>query len=275
MFSRIRDKLGTAGLIVAIVALVAALGGGAYAASNGLNGKQKKEVVKIAKKYAGKPGKNGKNGAAGATGPAGPAGPAGAAGAKGDKGADGTSVTSTPATIGECPDGGFKYTSASGTVKVCNGAEGPEGSPWTVGGLLPSGETLTGVWGAPNVPLLASLYSISFPIPLAAAPEAVIVKPSEMDSGAGDAAGCPWTGLTGTPEADPGKFCVYLAIDETTANLAAMFTFSPTWEDTGTEFFGGAKTGASEYGASLRSICAGPPSEAKCIAFGAWAVTAA
>ncbi|HVV72142.1 MAG TPA: hypothetical protein VHI52_11700 [Verrucomicrobiae bacterium] len=54
---RIHQKLGTAGLIVAIVALVAALAGGAYAAGGGLSGKQKKEVTKIAQveaeKFAG------------------------------------------------------------------------------------------------------------------------------------------------------------------------------------------------------------------------------
>ena len=73
MFSRMHDKLGTAGLVVAIVALVFAMVGGAYAAG-GLTKQQEKQVTKIAKKYAGKPG---------AQGPQGPQGPAGLVGAKG------------------------------------------------------------------------------------------------------------------------------------------------------------------------------------------------
>lgn len=76
MLSRLHNKLGTAGLIVAIVALVAALTGAAFAAG-GLTKRQEKQVKKIAKRYAGK------------RGPAGPAGPQGPAGAKGDTGAKG------------------------------------------------------------------------------------------------------------------------------------------------------------------------------------------
>jgi hypothetical protein len=266
MFSRIQDKVGTAGLIVAIVALVAALGGGAYAASGGLTGKQKKEVEKISKKYAGKPG------AAGATGPAGAAGTAGAPGAKGDKGADGTSVTSTPATVGECPEGGTKFTSASGTSKACNGAEGPEGSPWTGGGVLPSGETMVGVWGTPNGAEPRTTYNVSFNIPLATAPTAVIVTPAEMNSGAGDTAGCPWNG-TGTPTADAGKFCVYEAVTPATSNLGGLQITFPAYEEFLGEFLGYGEAGASTYGAALRTVCIGN-AEAKCEAFGAWAVTA-
>jgi hypothetical protein len=76
MLSRLHNKFGTAGLVVAIVALVAALTGAAFAAG-GLTKQQEKQVKKIAKKYAGK------------SGPAGPAGPQGPAGAKGDIGPKG------------------------------------------------------------------------------------------------------------------------------------------------------------------------------------------
>jgi hypothetical protein len=79
MLSRIHNKLGTAGLVVAVVALIAALGGAAFAASGKLTSRQKKEVQKIAKKVA-KPGP---------AGPIGPAGPKGDAGAKGDQGPKG------------------------------------------------------------------------------------------------------------------------------------------------------------------------------------------
>jgi len=77
MLSRLREHLGTAGLIVAVVALVAALAGGAIAATGG---------GKATTSAKGKPGPRGKTGK---TGPAGPQGPAGAAGAKGDAGAAG------------------------------------------------------------------------------------------------------------------------------------------------------------------------------------------
>lgn len=75
MFSRLHNRLGTAGFVVAIVALVAAVAGTAFAAT-GLNNKQKKEVKKIAKSVvqqgpAGPAGANGANGAAGAAGPEG------------------------------------------------------------------------------------------------------------------------------------------------------------------------------------------------------------
>ena len=131
MFTRITDRFGTAGLIVAMIALIAALSGAAYAAKGGggLTGKQKKEVEKIAKKYAGKPG------APGAAGPAGPAGNAGAAGAKGDKGDKGD-----PGEPG-----------AKGATGA-QGIQGIPGNPWTAGGVLPPGETETGTWAIGNLP---------------------------------------------------------------------------------------------------------------------------
>ena len=66
-FSRIHDKLGTAGLVVAVIALVFAMVGGAFAAA-GLTTKQKKQVKTIAKKYAGKQGSAGPQGPQGVTG---------------------------------------------------------------------------------------------------------------------------------------------------------------------------------------------------------------
>lgn len=193
MFSRIHNKLGTAGLIVSIVALVFALAGTAFAAA-GLNSKQKKEVTKIAKKYAGKPGPQGQAGPQGPQGPAGPAGAVGPQGAKGDPGADGakgatgptgptgpggtgstgpTGPTGTSVTLSSIPpgevecneQGGAELKVGSGTpVEVCNGEEGAAGptgatgttgSPWTAGGTLPSGATLTGGWGFGPLPTAA------------------------------------------------------------------------------------------------------------------------
>ena len=49
MISKLHNRLGTAGFVVAIIALVAALSGGAYAAQQAnLSKQQKKEVKKIA-----------------------------------------------------------------------------------------------------------------------------------------------------------------------------------------------------------------------------------
>jgi hypothetical protein len=180
MFSRIHNKLGTAGLVVAIVALVAALSGAAYAASdNHLSGGEKKEVKKIAKSVA-KPG------------PTGPTGPAGAPGAPGAKGATGAAGSNGAAG----PEGKQGKT----------GATGPEGSPWTIGGVVPKGETLKGDWSA--APLGgAELTSISFNIPLSAAPELHFLKVGE-----GETTECP--GTAENPEAAEGQLCVYTFKEE-------------------------------------------------------------
>ena len=119
MVSRIHNKLGTAGFVVAIVALVAALSGAAIAANNGLTGKQKKEVTKIAKKYAGKNGKNGAPGPAGAPGAKGPAGATGPAGTPGQDGEDGMCSEGNPtckAPVGSTLTGNWSFSSPGGSV---------------------------------------------------------------------------------------------------------------------------------------------------------------
>lgn len=88
MFSKLHERLGTAGLIIAVVALIAALAGTAFAAA-GLNPKQKKEVKKIAAKVA-------KRGPAGPPGPPGPAGKEGARGQNGSPGATGATGPAGP-----------------------------------------------------------------------------------------------------------------------------------------------------------------------------------
>jgi hypothetical protein len=139
MLSRIHNKLGTAGLVIAVIALVAALAGTAIAAA-GLNSKQKKEVKKIAKQFAGKPG------APGATGPQGPAGPQGSKGDKGDQGEQGK-----------------------------QGIQGKSGTFSTE--PLPSGQTLTGVWGVAGGEEDTALAAISFPIKVTPAPHAIYPGP--------------------------------------------------------------------------------------------------
>jgi hypothetical protein len=125
MLKRIHDKLGTAGLVVAVVALVVALAGTAIAAG-GLTKKQEKQVVKIAKKYAGKPG------AKGDTGPTGPQGSKGDPGPQGEKGGKGDP-----------------------------GKEGPPGPTETA---LPPGKTMTGVWSLRAAGEPRYLLNISFPL---------------------------------------------------------------------------------------------------------------
>jgi hypothetical protein len=142
LYERMHAKLGTAGLIVAVCALVLSLLGGAYAATSSKKGKSKSlttaQVRKIAKqeaqKYAnsnpGAPGQNGTNGTNGA---------------KGSQGEPGESVTITPLAAGECAneEGGAKFTVGEEEAEACNGAEG---SPWTVGGKLPSHASEHGVF---------------------------------------------------------------------------------------------------------------------------------
>ncbi len=129
MLKRIREKFGTAGLIVAIVALVVAVAGTAYAATK-LNGTQKKEVEKIAKKFAGK------DGATGAQGPAGAAGAKGDKGNAGDKGPGGSpgesvALTEFPKGVAGCNELGgaevrMKSQLAGEGTEVCNGSPGQD-----------------------------------------------------------------------------------------------------------------------------------------------------
>lgn len=190
MISRIHDRLGTAGFVVAIVALVAALSGVAIAAGGGLTGKQKKEVTKIAKKYAGKQGPEGKQG------PQGAPGAAGAPGAKGDPGAPGTP-------------------GAPGEAGMCSISK-PEC-------VLPPGATETGNWSfsAPSGGI-AGYATISLPLQanpeleinpvdhiVWVAPEVESEEERVVTNGGEpyDTTHCP--GTTADPEALPGYLCVY------------------------------------------------------------------
>ena len=278
MSSRLREPFGKAGLIVAIVALVAALVGGAYAAQSdnggsatasakkdkrhnkrgnkrnhrkgrqaGLNGKQKRQVKAIAKSFQG-------------AGPAGPQGPAGDKGDKGDNGSDGA--------VGpQGPQGPQGETGAKGN----NGLPGAPGNPWTAGGTLPSGETETGAWGLsiyPNEPhpetepgvfeATQGFESISFFLPLASAPEAVIVGTTKAEKEAGVTAGCPGV-VEGVPTATAGKLCVYMSskLNITPAELAFYDAAGPG-------------PGVAKSGATLLGVC----SSAFCLTRGSWAVKA-
>lgn len=124
MFSRIHQKLGTAGFAIAIMALIVALGGAAYAAMPGLNAKQKKEVKKIAKKLV-------------APGPAGPAGPAGA---KGDSGTNGNVGGTGP-----------------------EGKQGEKGETGPTDTKLRPGKTVKGFWSFETT-AGEGVFSIDFPL---------------------------------------------------------------------------------------------------------------
>lgn len=229
MISRIHNKLGTAGFIVSIVALVAALGGGAYAAQQGLNGKQKNEVRNISKSEAKKLVGTGPQGPAGPAGPAGPGGAKGDTGNNGTNGTNGKNIVTGVATVAECPNGGMtaevEGTPAS-KKKVCNGAPGApgeDGSPWTLGGVIPPGETVVGAWDAASAlndlsaqnRVQASL-SYTLPYPGSTPPELVIIAEAGEE-----ATKCP--GDSEEPEAAPGFLCVYEGVSETLKNEIAFF----------------------------------------------------
>jgi len=218
MFSKLHERLGTAGLVVAVIALVVALGGTAVAA---LNGSEKKEVkkiaTKIAKKYAGEDGKDGTNGINGAPGAQGPAGPKGDTGPKGATGAAGTAGTAgaTGATGLKGATGATGATGA-GTTGV-TGVTGPTGfSGFTE--TLPPGETETGAWAFGKTSADETFVPISFAIPLAAplpesnvhfirsGQEIIISETTEEPEGV-TPANCP--GTAADPQADPGHLCIY------------------------------------------------------------------
>jgi hypothetical protein len=272
MLTRLRTQIGTAGLIVAIVALIAALGGGAYAATDGSGGKATASKAKA---------KKGPRGPKGATGPAGPAGPAGpkgetgAPGSNGASGANGTSVTGTPVAAGQegCVAGGVKYTSATGTNVVCNGKNGTNGQTGFTE-TLPTGKTETGIWGSGlQTPQGRHTFPITFPIPLVAAPEAVIVESDEES-----APGCPGRGggefpasgsgesyRPATPEAEPGKLCIYLnKFDGALAPTVDVSVKTPEYEEEAWSLVSGTSTA----GALFEVICT-----EECQATGSWAVT--
>lgn len=218
MISRIHNKLGTAGFVVAIVALIAALGGAAIAAAPKLNSTQKKEVKKIAQTEAkkivpavGPPGATGATGVAGPKGDTGATGQEGPEGEEGPPGANGKNVVIGAPTPAECLEGGatVQVEGSPATKKaVC------KGEPWTAGGTLPPGETLTGIIGG-GVNFTASEVKepqqISFNLPLTAAPTVNLIQKNGT-ANPGSLENCP--GNVNAPAADPGNLCVWVDPDE-------------------------------------------------------------
>jgi hypothetical protein len=268
MFSRIRDQIGTAGLVVAIIALVFALAGGALAASGSSSGK----ATASAKGKPGPRGPRGPKGPQGAKGDPGAPGVPGAAGPAGAPGKDGANgksvVVGTEAKGLNCAEGGTNVeVEGSGTKKfVCNGKEGKagkEGSPWTAGGTLPAGKTETGSWVI-GVTLEGTSFDvptfvpISFPIPLSAELSASQVH--YVQNGSVAPAGCTG-GTAAAPKADPGNLCVYQA----SVNSEAGFKFEAINKSGVDPRVDGASEAGALFGFHVTEFE---------FAYGTWAVTA-
>ena len=188
-------KRATYANVAATIALVFAMTGGAYAASRVVIKSLNQISPSVQKKLKGKTGSTGPAGKAGSAGSVGPAGPTGPAGAVGPAGAAGTAGVA--GTAGE---------------KGVTGEKGPEGSPWTVGGVLPKDKSLSGNWvasvtsGASATPVgKFAPTSISFDLPLETAPTVHIIR--ETTPEASDPAGC--SGTVEAPVAEPGNLCIF------------------------------------------------------------------
>jgi hypothetical protein len=242
VISRIHQKLGTAGFIISIVALVVALGGGAYAAKGTLTGKQKKEVETIAKKFAGKPGAAGAAGAQGAKGDAGAAGSNGGSGDKGPqgpagpKGEAGEIANVVPLAVnngeGHCETGGgVKVFNETGEGFACNGEEGEGGGGGGGEGYpekLPSGRSEVGIFevlgsAGVSIPGLATISTISFPMPVDPPPAEVVF----IQSGASEEEQEKCPGNSSEPKATPGVLCLYELFATTEPELLEGFGAPP------------------------------------------------
>ncbi len=260
MFSPLRNRFGIPG-VISVIALVFAMFGGAYAATNSERDSKATASAKGKPGPRGKPGKPGPAGPQGPAGPAGPAGPSGPQGAKGDKGDTGPK--------GDKGDKGDK------------GEKGPKGDKGETGftETLPPGKTETGVLGVSfttsTIPWKS--FPISFPIPLAEAPDPILVDNDEQSK-----PGCPGRGggefgdgkpgnKPTIPLADPGKLCVYM-----TQLIQASTAFAPPltgfFKDEFDEVFDEWELvpGASQTGTILNLECTSSP----CTIAGTWAVTA-
>jgi hypothetical protein len=279
----LRNRFGIPG-VISVIALVFAMLGGAYAASNSSRGGKATASAKA---------KRGPRGPKGATGPAGPQGPAGAQGppgAKGDVGAAGSNgAPGAPGAAGqsvktetEPPEAncgeqeGVKLTSANGTSYVCNGApgaQGNEGSPWTLGGTLPKEKTETGSWAFGATEEFGTYVPISFPIPLAAAlgsgqvhlinenKEEVVFNFETEEEELSTPTTC--LGTAAAPTAKPGNLCLYVGNKSAAPTLASNFIEPPSKSGA----FGEA--GTDTAGARMTVIS---PSASE--GWGTWAVTA-
>jgi hypothetical protein len=276
MFKRLRRRVTYANVAMTL-ALVFAMSGGAYAAGKYLITSTKQIKPSVLASLKGKAGPAGKEGPAGAAGKEGSAGKEGApgkegkAGANGVNGANGESVTSAALKAGEegCAEGGSKFTVAGKTTTACGGVrgpKGPEGSPWTLKGVLPSEATETGTWAADGAAgtsqlLYTILAPISFTIPLKTAPKVTII---ESGNGAGGGT-CPTTSSEAKPEAEAGNLCIFVVPSGNgKANVTEVVTLSPA-----------GALGTDEAGTTGTVVAVVPQNDTEpASAYGTWAVTA-
>jgi len=284
MFHKVRERLGSAGLAVAIVALIVALSGGAYAATatdsakKPAKGLTKAQVIALIKANSkpGQPGQPGPPGPAGGAGSKGDQGIQGPKGDKGDKGDVGTGINLIPIGIGgpasKCAGRGgatLKENTAPGAEKdICTGEKGIQGDkgdpgdPWSVGGKLPPGESETGAWAFSAAEDEDEIFvPISFTIPLAGElAEGDVHFQSESDF----ETECPLPASVTEPEAPPGKLCVF------------AFPFSPVVNATFTRISKlnfSNEPGASGAGAVVQFAFSGAVGDLA-QGNGSWAVTA-
>lgn len=250
-----KDRLGTAGLIVAILALVAALGGGALAATGGKSEATASKAKKGPRGPKGPPGPKGAKGDKGDTGAAGAGGPAGSKGDKGDTGSPGS--PGSPGTAGVTgPTGPTGKTGLTGST-------GPTGSCCTA--TLGSGKSETGTWSVEAATEGVKFQTITFPIPLPGTISGTnihFINESGEEKAGNSKTDCP--GSAEAPTAAAGHLCIYAG-----AVSAA--------EGVGYEFQGIARAGAVDFNTSGASTAG-----ALMILFGiegfhgngTWAVTA-
>lgn len=313
MFSRLREHLGIAALVVAIVALVAALAGSAIANNAGGRATASAKAKKGPRGPkgatgpagpAGAPGANGKDGASGAAGAEGEKGEKGVKGDRGAVGPAGSSVTVANEPDGaNCAEGGtsIEVEESAGKHYVCNGekgaagADGADGSPWTAGGTLPGGSTETGGWYVNSTGISNSFVDadngfqfvknnaegvISFPIPLAAPLQAAQVQRNPVGFPATaseeEKERCP--GTAADPQAKTGFLCIY-DIERTAVNTSTGEVEEPFGESSVARLSDKADPNFSTDVAGARIQVAAPfgPKESATYhieAVGSWALTA-
>lgn len=279
MFHRVRERLGTAGLVVAILALIVALSGGAFAATQSAKKKSTKymtkaQVIALIKANA----TSGPTGATGAPGAPGAKGDVGAPGGPGTAGSNGKNVklTPIPPLVAKCSERGGVTAEVEGeaaTAKdVCNGATGAPGAPgqpWAPENELPAGATETGAWAFNGTEDDAAgmVSPISFTVQL---PEELFAEEVHYQTDSDFADSCP--GIASEPTADPGQLCVYFnsffGIGE-----PVNATLDEITRLTESHGLGEHERSASKTGAALYFEYTGDPGE---VAYGngSWAVQA-
>jgi hypothetical protein len=264
MFSRIRGRL-TCVNVAMTFALVFAMSGGAFGASKYLITSTKQIKPSVLKRLAGKAGLAGKEGPKGTNGTNGANGEKGTPGTNGNPGTNGKSVVAGVEPKGaNCAEGGSSFEVEGSAAKhyACNGKEG---SPWTVGGTLPSAKTETGAWSGHVVgETEEALVPISFNIPVKAElastnVHAVTIEEWKHENGKVPPAACEGTGPE--PLAATGNLCVYIG-----NNFFSLGEVKAIDKLTGEFDAGASRTGAM--------VVVKPSSgNGGAIMYGTWAVT--